>query len=57
MTEIDTDWTDEVTCPYCGDETSDSWEMVEGDRTCDECGKDFFMERNETVTYTTRKKT
>jgi hypothetical protein len=61
MSDIDHEWSDEIVCPYCGHERSDSWECGtsgEGDwdDECDECGKPFRTSRNVTITYTTRKK-
>ena len=53
--EIDHEYTDEVTCPHCGYEFSDSWEMREGDDDCPECEKTFEIEINTSITYTTRK--
>lgn len=51
----DTECTDEVTCPYCGYECSDSWEMSEGEHECSDCGRTFDIEKNVTVTYCTSK--
>ena len=54
--EIDCEYTDEVTCPYCGHVHGDSWEI--GGRhdsfeyQCHECEKDFDCYRNVEVTYT-----
>lgn len=52
-------FTNEITCPYCGYEESDSWESADSDdeRLCDECGEVFEMQRNIEVTYCTSKKT
>jgi DNA-directed RNA polymerase subunit RPC12/RpoP len=46
-------YTDKITCPYCGYEDIDSWEFAEnnGNYTCSDCGKDFFVERDVEVTY------
>ena len=49
-----------ITCPYCGDENTDSWE-VRGlqndgesiDDKCGNCGKKFHIVMNVDVTYTT----
>ena len=58
--KIDHDHTDEVICPYCGYEFSDSWEFNanqdEQHVECEECGKEFFLYVDITVNYTTRKK-
>lgn len=50
------EYTNEVVCPHCGFEHSDSWEMTDGDYSCDECHGDFVLERIVTVDYTTTKK-
>jgi hypothetical protein len=44
---------DEITCPHCGDEESDSWEAGDSDenRECGVCGSIFSYERNCEVTY------
>jgi transcription elongation factor Elf1 len=52
----DTDYTDEVICPHCGYEHSDSFEMSEGVRECSDCGREFEMERDVAVTYSTTKR-
>lgn len=55
--EIDCYATDEITCPHCGNEFTDSWECEdEGNHTCDECGKEFSHNRDICVTYSTFKK-
>jgi DNA-directed RNA polymerase subunit RPC12/RpoP len=56
--EEDTDFEDEITCPYCGDKNGDSWEVSEdsGEDTCGNCGNEFHFERDITVTYSTKKK-
>ena len=47
--------TDEIVCPYCGNIKSDSWEIIEsGDVECDECEKHFYVEIEETRTYTSK---
>lgn len=48
--------TDEVVCPCCGYEFSDSWEMSDGAHDCPECHNEFDLERNVTVDYTTTRK-
>ena len=54
--EIDTFMTDEIVCPFCGHKHSDNWEWVEiGEGACEECGEDFEVEKNVTVSYTTYK--
>jgi len=54
---IDHEYTDEIVCPYCGCEVSDSWEYGCDDDVidCSECGKKFRYYRDTHVTYNTRK--
>ena len=52
----DTSYTDEITCPWCGNEQSDSWEASDsGEHTCDNCERDYTHERNVQVDYSTEK--
>ena len=45
-------YADEETCPYCGYEFSDSWELPDdGEDECPECGKKFYYNRNVSVSY------
>lgn len=54
--EIDHEYTDEIVCPHCGYEHSDSWEYEEdGEEDCHECGKPFYSGRDLSVTYWTSK--
>ena len=58
--EIDHVHTDEIVCPYCGEEQGDSWEWGTGreedsESECGYCDKTFRWSRNIEVTYTTRK--
>ena len=53
--EGDTDYTSEVVCPHCGHESRDSWDISEGVTECGDCGHEFELTRNVSVTYTTRK--
>ena len=43
-----------ITCPYCGYEDKDSWEfdMDSGHWECGKCEKEFFVERQISVDYT-----
>lgn len=54
---IDTNYTSETVCPYCGHETQDSWELSgdDGVDECGECEKPFRWARHVGVTYCTRK--
>jgi len=53
----DTKYTDEMICPHCGYEYSDSWELQsESDEIiCDDCGNEFRYERIVTAEYITSK--
>ncbi len=55
--EIDHTYTTEITCPYCGYEDNDSWEVSDehGFMDCGSCEKQFHYERDVTVTYSTKK--
>ena len=55
--EIDALFTNEIVCPYCGHEISDSWECPDADDElyCDNCGKEFSYIRNIEVTYSSYK--
>jgi hypothetical protein len=58
--EIDTEYTDFITCPYCGYEDRDSWEVDFGNSECTEiqcvnCEKEVSVTRIVNITYTTRK--
>lgn len=61
--EIDHEYTENVVCPYCGWEDTDSQEIDFGsgsDETteldCGECGEIFIAHRIVTVDYSTEKK-
>lgn len=61
MAEHDTDYTDEVVCPWCGYEHKDSWEisfdaaeMVKS-FDCEKCEKEFEIVRDFEVHYSTSK--
>ncbi len=54
--EIDCDYTDEIVCPHCGYEHSDSWEAGEdGAGECGSCGEEYHFTRNINVDYCTVK--
>lgn len=48
---------DEITCPYCGYQVSDSWTYgddygeAHDDHECEDCGKKFHWSRDVRVTY------
>ena len=52
----DTDYTAEVTCPWCGYVCSDSWEISDGEQECSDCGREYEVERDVQVTYSTTKR-
>ena len=58
MIDIDHTHTDDITCPWCGESESDSWERRSDDGidTCESCGKDFEWSRNVFVNYSTEKR-
>lgn len=47
--------TQEVVCPYCGEEQSDSWEFSDsGETECGYCGIEFSYERIIDITYSSQ---
>lgn len=53
--EFDTDFTDDIVCPYCG-EHHDSTEVRESCKfDCDECNRVFRVEVDYSVSYSTSK--
>jgi hypothetical protein len=55
--DIDHESTDEIVCPYCGWEDTDSWDARkdDGEEECPDCEKKFSYSRHTTVSYTTTK--
>lgn len=54
--EIDCNYTDLITCPYCGYNWEDSWEFgSSGIIHCYNCFNDFGFESDYRVTYSTSK--
>ncbi|KEO80851.1 hypothetical protein [Tumebacillus flagellatus] len=51
----ETDGTNNIVCPHCGDEFGDSWEIPQdsGTEECQSCGKSYTFERIVEVTYKT----
>lgn len=45
-----------IICPYCGADNGAPEEHYSDEWRCDECNKDFPVEQDITVTYSTRKK-
>lgn len=56
-TEIDSEYTTNITCPHCGYENEDSWEMTvdDDDIDCEVCYKHFNYIKEVSVTYSTFK--
>lgn len=60
--EPDTEYTDDVICPYCGhkheSDSEDSSFYTDGDHefTCHHCSNEFSLTTNVTYTYSTEKK-
>lgn len=61
---IDTERTDEITCPHCGHVHIDSWEWDsgngmgaegDGEEDCAACDEPMIVSRHVTVTYSTKK--
>lgn len=55
----DTSYTDNITCPHCGFEYTDSFEFHregDGEINCDNCSNDFEFSCNFSVDYSTNKK-
>lgn len=57
----DTDFTEAIVCPYCGEKESDSWEVSmhmsdgeEAETSCGSCGKDFIVTVYITTRYSTK---
>lgn len=58
--EIDHEYTEEIVCPHCGYEFSDSFEIESDEEDlglieCDECGEYFYAYRSIQVSYLTEK--
>ena len=50
-------YTQNLICPFCGDENHNSWEVHgdDGEINCGNCGKTMCYERQVDVTYSTWK--
>ena len=47
--------TEEIVCPYWGNVNSDSWELRQsGDVECDLCEKEFHVEVETEITFTSK---
>lgn len=55
---IDHENTDNIICPYCGEEDIDSWEIQssEEDYQCGSCDEKFNVEVEHSISYSTLKK-
>jgi len=57
--KLETDCTENIVCPYCGNEDDCSWDYNFHDEKaeiwCSECDMAITVYRNVTVTYTTHK--
>ncbi len=53
MDELDTLYEEQVTCPWCGHEETDSWKFKDGVYECSECDKPFEVYRHVSVDYST----
>jgi hypothetical protein len=55
--EFDCSYKDEMVCPHCGEEQSDSWELEPDDEcgevTCQSCDKEFCVTVDRKTTYST----
>jgi len=51
----DTSHTENIVCPHCKYEDTDSWESQadEGYEDCGECGQEFWYSRHVQITYST----
>ena len=58
MKEYDTEYQDEITCPYCGYKEEDSWDYAERDNeyTCGECDKECELDVIIQFSYCTEKR-
>ena len=46
----------EITCPYCLNKEEDSWETEDsGEYTCSRCEKEFYVEIETEIKYTSSK--
>lgn len=59
--EFNCEYTDEIICPYCGHEFSDSFALFcdnvgeEAENSCGECNKIFITTTNTIYLFSTRK--
>ena len=55
MSKINTEYTQYATCPWCGYEDLDSWELEKDEYECGLCKKLFVVVRDVDVSYSTYK--
>lgn len=60
--ECDLSYQTDPVCPYCGNVDTDAWEIDFGpvwegetDTTCNDCAEDYHVQREVSVTYSTKK--
>lgn len=53
--ELNTYYTEEIVCPYCGHVHQNSFELTKDEDTmeCENCNKEFEYVRNIEITYST----
>lgn len=56
MEKLDTEYTDQIVCPYCGEVDRDSWESTgaqdeQREMQCGSCGKNFIYTTHISVSY------
>ena len=55
MAKTETQYTPYATCPWCGYEDKNSWELEDDEYECGSCGKPFVVVRDVYVSYCTFK--
>jgi uncharacterized Zn-finger protein len=60
---VDTSYTDDPICPYCGKAQRDAWEIDlgpgyegDGEMACGWCEREFYISRHVAISYTTKPK-
>ena len=55
--EIDSDWTNDLICPYCGHKIHDDGDLEEeGTELCSNCEQEFTYQVHYLVRYSSQKK-
>ena len=58
---MNTEFTNQPICPYCGHAERDAWEIdfngMDGDaeHTCGHCGEDYFLSRHVDIYYSSKR--